>query len=98
MRKKHGMTKKQQPIEMGTTNSKDVDMDWIPKEVLNHASKSKKGYLHVICMSLSYRNPLDVCMSVSYYTICSDKSPRPGSPQNKSPRQRKNKRAVGADD
>lgn len=42
MRKKHGMTRQKQPVEMGTSNSTDVDLDWIPKEILNHNNKSPR--------------------------------------------------------
>lgn len=43
MRKKHGMIRRQAPVEMGTAASGDVDYDWIPKEILNHAKKSPQA-------------------------------------------------------
>lgn len=44
MRRKHGMTKKHYPtpVELGTSNKNEVDFEWIPKEVLNHANKSPR--------------------------------------------------------
>jgi len=40
MRKKHGMTKRSAPIEMGTSKNGGVDYDWIPKELLQPSNKS----------------------------------------------------------
>lgn len=34
MRKKHGMTKRSVPVEMGTAKNGGVDYDWIPKQLL----------------------------------------------------------------
>jgi translocon-associated protein subunit alpha len=42
MRKKHGMTRPKQTVEMGTTSNGDVDYDWIPKDILNQKNKSPK--------------------------------------------------------
>lgn len=43
MRRKHGiMTKRPAPVEMGTNNKGDVDLDWIPKEILQMNSKKTK--------------------------------------------------------
>jgi len=43
MRRKHGMTKRSAPVEMGTSNASGVDYDWIPKELLQQNNKSPKS-------------------------------------------------------
>jgi translocon-associated protein subunit alpha len=44
MRRKHGiMTKRPAPMEMGTSTKGDVDLDWIPKEILQMNNLSPKS-------------------------------------------------------
>jgi translocon-associated protein subunit alpha len=44
MRRKHGiMTKRPAPVEMGTNSKGDVDLDWIPKEILQMNNLSPKS-------------------------------------------------------
>ena len=52
------MTKKsyQTPVEMGTGNKHEVDYEWIPREVLNHASKflqeTEEQEITILCMTI----------------------------------------------
>ena len=42
------MSKPKQPIERGTQNTSDVDMEWLPKEVINELSEYMLKYFFLI--------------------------------------------------
>ncbi|VDP09650.1 unnamed protein product [Soboliphyme baturini] len=52
-RRKHAVTKRSTPIEMGTSNMTDVDFEWIPKEILD--SGTIGNFISVFTCALLYK-------------------------------------------